>query len=181
MQLQSPAYNNAGTGRRLYLPVITDAEALESMAEVYTLFAGDNRILDLAMVNSVVQIAGIFSDGFATEHSHTNALFMRDELRRTRRADPVLATPWCLEAASGNWGTATLPAAEQDASTTRKRGRMRLIYDKRWDTGAGALVNEFLYGTVGRLRIGPRTGASGRYRIPYAFDFLIGTPDTGVD
>lgn len=176
MVLQSPAYNNAGLGEQLQLPVAFDALQGSSMADILTLFNNNNKVFDLGQLREVVNLVGFITPAAATEAGFQNPTHMRDFVRRTRSVWPQQDGT----TAGANWGSASLPADMRDASTARAKGFSRLVYDKYWDTGTSTYKNLFMYGTVGDYRIGPRAGASGRDRIPFVINFLVGSVVTGA-
>lgn len=176
MVLQSPRYDNAGNGERFLLPVANDSHVGTSLAEILTLTKGKNAILDFAQLREVITLVGFLTQQASVDAGLANPVHFRDRIRRVRSVWPT--EDGTLTGA--NWGTGTLPAAEQDAGTTRGVGKARLIYDKRWDTGTGSLVNFFVYGTVLGFQFGPRAAASGRVRIPYQVQFGIGTVASGA-
>lgn len=184
------AFCKVGTGSEIALPIVTDRHAGSSLAAIITLFEGDNQILDFKQLREVITLQGVMTPLSVKEAGYTDKdatgipLFMRDEMRRIRASSELglfsgtVGTPesWLDEGASGgNWGSTTLPTAEQDSGTSRAPGRIRLVYDKYWNADANAFQNLFLYGTVGDFTFGPRAAASLQDRIPCALTFLVGS------
>lgn len=191
IKLQSPSYNNtggqpdkyvdSGTGRQIPLPVRMDSHTGQSLAAIITLFAGENIGMDFGQLKEVIRLTGTLTPLAATDAGFGSPTHWRDVIRRTRGADPYKATPWSLETASGNWGTASLPAAEQDTTETRTQGKCRLIFDKRWAEAAGdpqwpgspGLVNLFLYGMVMDFSFPNRLASANRDVIPFGLTFGV--------
>lgn len=188
IKLQSPDYDNNGNGSEIQLPVTNDRHAGSSLAAIITLFEGANQILDFKQLREVITLTGIITPLVAKEAGFTDSsgngipLYMRDEIRRIRGASELglfSGTPgspesWLDEGVSGgNWGSATLPADERDSGTARAPGRIRLIFDKAWDSAGNQYVNLFMYGTVGDFTF-TRAAASLRDRIPFVCTFLVG-------
>lgn len=173
IKIQSPSYNNAGAGTSISLPVAIDSHQGNSLAQIIPLFQGNNAIMDFGQLSEIVSLTGVLTQKAATEAGYANPVHLRDALRAVRSG-------WPVEAAAGNWGDASLPADERDASTTRGTGKARLIFDKKWDAGGASFLNFFLYGTVADFSFGPRAAASGRVRIPFRITFLVGSVKSGV-
>lgn len=187
MKLQSPNYDAAGNGYEIQLPVTQDTYNGDSMAAILALFDGDNKVMDFRQLREVVRLVGVLTVPTATEAGFTNPIQMRDELMRIRskkarfgKNTSGTANSWLSETITlANWGTATLPAAEQDTGTTRKKATCRLIYDQYWNPVTAAYANLFLYGTVANVEFGPRPGATTLTRIPFMVTFLAGSVKVG--
>lgn len=189
MKLQSPLYDNAGAGYELPLPVTQDSYTGDSMAALIALFDAKNKVMDFRQYSEKVSLVGVFTQPAATDATYANPIQMRDEARRIRAATAAFGKnttatvkSWLTETPGGgtNWGTASLPADERDAGTTRKAGTIRLIYDQYWDpTGTPQYRKFFMYGTVTNVQFGPRPAASTLTRIPFVINFLVGEVKLG--
>ncbi len=187
MKLQSPDFDNNGVGFEMQLPVTADSYTGDSMAAVIPLFDGNNKTLDFRQFSETVTLVGVLTAPGATEAGFTNPIQMRDEIIRIRGARAnfgknASGTPksWIQEGTSGgNWGSGTLPADEQDASTSRKPALCRLIYDKYWNPSTMAYGNLLMYGSVKTVSFQSRPGATTRTRIPFQITFLIGEVKVG--
>lgn len=177
-----------GNGYELPLPCVQDTDNGDSMAAILALFDGNNKVMDFRQLREVIQLVGVLTGPAATNAGYVNAIQMRDEIRRTRAAaaryganTSATSKSWLNEQPGGgtNWGTSTLPAAEQDSTTTRKEATCRLVYDQYWDPVSGAYKNLFVYGTIANFAFGPRPGATTRTRIPFAVTFLAGSVKVG--
>lgn len=172
VKLQSPAYDNDTNGSEIPIPVENSTHQGTSFAEIITLFGGENINLDFGMLKEVITVTGVLTQSFANDQGFNNPVEMRDEVRKTR-------TAWPSESPStSSWDDTTLPSAEQD-SEPRATGKVRLIYDKEWDTGTSSFANLFLYGAVGDFQFPNRHAATQRTRIPYAVTFLPSSVKTG--
>lgn len=170
IKLQSPAWDNSLLGEEIALPVGADTHAGTSLADTITLFNGVNKIFDFGQLREVIQLAGFITTQAAHDAGFINPVDQRDTIRRVR-------TVWPTEnglSAGANWGTATLPAAEQDSTTARLSGRTRLVFEKQM-AGRGipnaaitsglvtvtAASGPFLAGDVGKDIVIPGAGAGG--------------------
>lgn len=151
IKLQSPNYNNAGSGNQILLPVEPVGDTVGGVRAPTPLPGGRLMGFPLGMSARIVQLAGVATQTNAvTDNGLNDILELRDKLLATVR-HPTRASAsapsggWSGEAASGNWGTASLPAAEQDSGQNRAKGKARLILDKKYNAGE---VNQFIYGYV---------------------------------
>lgn len=194
MKLQSPDYDGAGNGYEIQLPATGDAYNGDSMAAILALFDADNKIMDFRQLRESIALQGFITTDAATEAGFTNAVQMRDEMRRIRASNArygknTSATPksWLLEGSTGfpfaaaldsggqrTWGSTTLPADEQDSTTTRKESTVRLIWDKYWDPVSLTYKNLFVYGTVSGVTFN-RPGATTRTKIQFSIQFIAGS------
>lgn len=178
--LQSPTWNNAGSGEQIYLPVSVAHHSGDSRAALLTLFQGENQLMDFGQLQEVLVLSGVLTRRFAVEHGYVDPLHMRDLIRRTRTFWPI--DDWPI--ADTYWDNVNLPADQRDAVTLRQRGRARLIFDKTYRTTAGtidtsSLKNFFLYGTVLNFRFGPMVATTNRFRLPYSITMAVGLVQAG--
>lgn len=192
MKLQSPDYDGVN-GFQIPLPCFTDNYQGDSMAAILALFDGENQIMDFRQLREIITLTGVITELAATDAGYTNPVQMRDEMRRIRAAAAnygknatATVKSWLSEGSSSvpfssaNWGTASLPADEQDAATTRKEGTIRLVWDQYWNPFTASYKKLFLYGTVSNIAFGPRAGASTQSRIPFSIQFLVGFVEVGT-
>lgn len=190
--LQSPSFDGTdGSGEQIPMPVVQGSEAGQGLADVLSLFGGDNLALDFGKLKEAFTLQGFFTtnnmngekwrydSSAGAWENYQDAVHAKDILRRTRKI-------WSSEAASGNWGSTGLPSEERDSGTSRKKGRVRLIFDKTYltDHASGAIDARgttpdldflFVYGFVTNYQIGPRAAASHRDRIPFTVTFVPAT------
>lgn len=191
MKLQSPDYD-AVNGFEIALPVTMDSYQGDSLAALIPLFDGDNKVLDFRQFSETITLAGVLTVQAASEAGFANPIQMRDELIRIRGARANFgkntsgtAKSWINEGSgsfpfhSANWGTGTLPADEQDSSTSRKAATCRLIWDRYYNPSTGLYGNLFLYGAVSSISFASRPGATTLTRIPFSVKFLAASVKVG--
>lgn len=189
----STTANNTGAmmghGSELALPCISDTYDGDSLATILSLFDANNVVMDFRQLREVIVLQGFLTPEAAIAAGYANAINMRDEMIRIRAQRAPFgrlqagAASWLQETGSGagsaNWGTSTLPLADQDAATTRAAAKCRLVYDQYWDPSTGTYKNLFVYGTVSKFQFGPRPGATTQLRIPFSCTFLAGSIQVG--
>lgn len=178
-----------GHGSELALPCISDTYDGDSLATILSLFDANNVVMDFRQLREVIVLQGFLTPEAAIAAGYANAINMRDEFIRIRaqRApfgrNTGAAASWLQEdgtgAGSASWNTNTLPAADQDAATSRGAAKCRLVYDQYWNPSTGAYSNLFVYGTVSKFQFGPRPGATTKDRIPFSCTFLAGNIQVG--
>lgn len=173
VKLQSPAYDGStGNGEQLPLPAHRGRHTGQGLAEVLAWFAGKNVDIDLGKLKEGITVDGAFTALTASQSpvqfqgpAYSSALSMFMAARRTRRAWPQ------EEPVDANWGSAGLPADEQDAGTLRGAGTCRLIYDVEDPDNTGSLARFFLYGFVQTWQL-RRVSPTQRVRILYNVSFV---------
>lgn len=147
--LQSPSYDGTGgNGEQIPLPAARATLAGQSLTDVLNLYANNTISFDFGTLKEGITIQGRMTtenvgDALVREggSAYQSMVAMRDAVRRTRK-------DWPSETASGTWGSTGLPSEEQDGSTSRATGKVRLIYGDQDQNNDGTLALFFLYGFV---------------------------------